>query len=165
MKFFGFGDWQPGKRIYAFYRIFGLVFLIIGLVLFGMMLFQKPTPTTPVGPTPVGLWAIEKIEGTNDATDANGNTMYVEFTKDGKYCSEFESGTTKCTKYDKYYVINDVLVVNQKDDKGQDMGFFYYLWNISNGKLELSDFFFDENNAGFGNWQPITKSILKPVSR
>jgi hypothetical protein len=45
MKFFGFGNWQPSKRIYTFYRIFGLVFLIIGLVSLGMMFFQKPTPT------------------------------------------------------------------------------------------------------------------------
>jgi hypothetical protein len=47
MKFFGFGNWQPSKRIYTFYRIFGLVFLIIGLVSLGMMFFQKPTSINP----------------------------------------------------------------------------------------------------------------------
>jgi hypothetical protein len=158
MKFFGFGNWQPSKRIYTFYRIFGAVFLIIGIILGVMMFFQTPSPTSPVG-----LWVIEKIEGINNATDYAGNPMYAEFTKDGKYCSDFETGTTKCTKYDKYYQINDVLVINQKDENGKDLGTFYYIWNIADGKLEISTYFFDENNAGFGNWLPTTKDILKPV--
>jgi hypothetical protein len=161
MKFFGFGNWQPSKRIYAFYKIFGVVFLIVGIVLFGFMFFLKSVPTNPIG-----LWSIEKIEGTDDVTDANGNSMYAEFLKDGKYCSEFESGTTKCIKYDKYYVINDVLVINQRNDSGYDLGTFYYLWGISNGKLKLSTYFLDiDNNAGLGNWSPISTFILKPISR
>jgi hypothetical protein len=41
MKFFGTGTWKPGKRIYAFYRIFGAVFLILGLIFCGMIIFQS----------------------------------------------------------------------------------------------------------------------------
>jgi len=40
MKFFGSGTWKPSKRVYIFYRIFGLVFLIIGIIFLGMMFFQ-----------------------------------------------------------------------------------------------------------------------------
>ncbi|MEI7718863.1 MAG: hypothetical protein WCI72_03260 [archaeon] len=41
MKKFGFGTWKPGKKIYTFYRIFGLLFLILGLVFLGMIVFQS----------------------------------------------------------------------------------------------------------------------------
>ena len=41
MKFFGFGKWEPNKRVYIFYRIFGLVFLITGLIFTGIMFFSN----------------------------------------------------------------------------------------------------------------------------
>jgi hypothetical protein len=40
MKFFGAGTWKPNTRITIFYRIFGAVFLILGLIFLGMALFN-----------------------------------------------------------------------------------------------------------------------------
>jgi hypothetical protein len=47
MKFFGSGTWKPNRRIFNFYRIFGLVFLVIGLIFLGMIFFNSTNSNIP----------------------------------------------------------------------------------------------------------------------
>lgn len=52
MSFFGKGTWQPNKWLYTFYRIFGLVFLVIGLVSLGMIILSYISPSKSVALPP-----------------------------------------------------------------------------------------------------------------
>jgi hypothetical protein len=119
--------------------------------------------------SPIGLWEVEKMYSYDDTTKQfveapidfsfYGGHLYMEYAKDGKWCSQWEIGTTICQNYDTYTISKDIINPHQEGLTGPETR---YKWKIDNGKLELTAEMLDTET---NQWIILLKYILKSVSR
>ncbi|GEM_PF-6337193 len=98
----------------------------------------------------IGKWKAEKMYGVDPSTqqlvegelNVYSDGLYMEFTKDGKACSDWNGAT--CTAYGQSYEAKDnVLMMQQEGLTGPP---FRYQWKkIEEGKLELVAEFLIDN--------------------
>ena len=158
-------------------------YLIVGVILIliiaglGIYFLKSPVKTSDTNvnvqssakTSPVGLWSVEKAYSYDDANNqfvetpidfsVYGGNIYMEYTKDGKWCSQWDIGTTNCQNYDTYIITNDIITQNQEGLTGPE---FHYKWKVDNGKLELTAEMFDDTT---NQWTPFLKYSLKPTSK
>lgn len=125
-----------------------------------------------INTSPVGLWEVEKMYSydatTKQFTETSidfsvyGGHIYMEFTKDGKWCSQWDVGKPNCNNYDTYTIKGDTMTQHQEGLTGPNGPYVYYEWKVNNGKLELTAEFLDNSTKVL---TPMLKYTLKPVSR
>jgi hypothetical protein len=164
---------QP-KKSKAWIWIAIILVLAIGT---GFYFLKAPAKTsntnvnvqTSAETSPIGLWEVEKIYSYDPATNqfiegqidfsVYGGQLYMEYTKDGKWCSQWEIGTTICQNYDTYTITNDLITQNQEGLTGLQTR---YKWKVDSNKLELTAEILDETT---NQWTPILRYSLKSASR
>jgi hypothetical protein len=160
------------------YLIIGVIIVLVILgVGFHFLKTPAKTPSANVQSSaqtsPVGLWDVEKMYADN-GTDfvetpidfsVYGGHIYMEYTKDGKWCSQWEGylageePSKNCSNYDTYTISNDIITQNQVGLTGPQTR---YKWKVDNGQLELTAEVLDEST---NTWTPILRYTLNPASR
>jgi hypothetical protein len=154
------------------YLIVGVILVLIIVVGLGIYFLKVPTSVQPSAKTsPVGLWEVEKMYGYDAATgqfvegkidfSVYGGHLYFEFTKDGKWCSQWDVGTA-CYHYDTYTIKGNIITEHEEGLTGPNGPYVYYKWEMNNGKLELTAEFLDNST---NVWTTMFKYSLKPASR
>jgi len=155
------------------YLIVGAILVLIIVVGLGIYFLKVPISVQPFAKaSPVGLWEVEKMYSYDAATgqfaegkidlSVYGGHIYMEFTKDGKWCSQWDVGKPNCNNYDTYTIKGDTMTQHQEGLTGPNGPYVYYEWKVNNGKLELTAEFLDNSTNIL---TPILKYTLKSVSR
>lgn len=112
---------------------------------------------------PAGIWKIKSAYQFNDISSNFDEIpinfdFYMEYTEDGKWCSQWEEGYTKCVNYDTYSINEDTINQHKEGLVGPE---WHYKWKIINGDLlELTSEVFDNET---NSWTPWLRYDLKKV--
>ena len=144
--------------------IIGIVIILILLIGIGFYFLMGSKNDSPVG-----LWSVEKAYSYDSETklftetpidfSIYGGHIYMEFTKDGRWCSQWGEGT-ECLNYDNYTNKGNVMNMSQVDPMGNKMPDFKYNWKFTDGNLELIAEMSTDNGV---TWSTLLKYTLNPA--
>ncbi len=115
--------------------------------------------------SPIGLWKLEKgyffDASKKEFVEMPDQILYMEYTKDGKWCSRWEGdNSTKCNGYDTYTFDKNIIKQNQVGLTGPE---WHYIWSIENGDLVLIAETYDDVSKKWSSES--IKYVLKPIVR